>query len=263
LLDGAPADATPVEREIVSLARITCERPARLSASDLRSLRALVGDEAIDLALVACAFHFINRIADLLGVDPELLPAPARRIEPLRRAGVWFAGRVMRRFDLRNRAYNRSYEEAVADIAPIFERVLGRAPRNEFDTVRARPKLVEAVRLALEERERSSVGRATIARVHAMVEAALPRDRSDVEGIHARPDDPLEAFAFVGTRYAARTTRAMIDRLRDSGYDDAAILDLAIAVADANQWHRMYRLLDLDPAIFTLADGDAALRTAS
>ena len=42
----------------------------------------------------------------------------------------------------------------------------------------------------------------------------------------------------------------MIDRLRQEGYDDISILDLAIAVADANMWARMYRLFDLNSDLF-------------
>jgi alkylhydroperoxidase family enzyme len=50
----------------------------------------------------------------------------------------------------------------------------------------------------------------------------------------------------VGTRYAHRTTKEMIDMLHQQGYDDLDILDLAIAVADANMWARIYRLFGLN-----------------
>jgi hypothetical protein len=84
------------------------------------------------------------------------------------------------------------------------------------------------------------------------VEKALPATVIDAQGIHPIPDDPIEAFAFVGTRYAFRTTKQMIDGLRQKGYDDLGILDLAIAVADANLWARMYRLVGLKPELFYL-----------
>jgi alkylhydroperoxidase family enzyme len=41
----------------------------------------------------------------------------------------------------------------------------------------------------------------------------------------------------------------MIEALRGAGYDDLNILDLATAIADANQWARLYRLTGLDPQI--------------
>ena len=74
------------------------------------------------------------------------------------------------------------------------------------------------------------------------------------ESFHLRPEDPVEAFAFIGTRYAYRTTEAMIAALRERGYDDLGVLDLAIAVADANQWARLHRLLGLAPELFCLPD---------
>jgi hypothetical protein len=72
----------------------------------------------------------------------------------------------------------------------------------------------------------------------------------------------MAALAFVGTRYAYRTTVDMIDALRQKGYDDTGILDLAIAVAEANQWARIHRLLDLDPAIFYLNPQETASNPA-
>jgi alkylhydroperoxidase family enzyme len=43
----------------------------------------------------------------------------------------------------------------------------------------------------------------------------------------------------------------MIQALRTQGLDDLRILDLAIAVADANQWARLRRLVGLPPGLFT------------
>jgi hypothetical protein len=88
--------------------------------------------------------------------------------------------------------------------------------------------------------------------VHRTVEEALPASENDLNGFHVRSTDPVVDFAFVGTRYAYRTTRASIDALRRSGYDDLGILDLATAVADANLWARMFRLVGLPPALFYL-----------
>ena len=113
---------------------------------------------------------------------------------------------------------------------------------------------VETIRLMLEETEqRSSLDREVLVRIYHTVEEALARCRDDVEKPHPRPADPVEAFAFVGTRYANRTTRAMITSLRNAGYDDLGILDLAIAIADANQWARLHRLLGLPPELGYLA----------
>jgi len=227
--------------------------PARLEPGDLDALRLLVGDGALDYALVATMFHFINRIADLLHVDPEVLPERLRRFEPLRRIMVRGASLLMRRMDLATRPYTMTYEEAVTALAPVLERASGRAPRDAFVPLRARPKVIEALRLRLEERTRSSLDADTLARIHRTVESALPTRREETEGFDPRPADPVEAFAFVGTRYAYRTTEDMIAALRGAGFEDLGILDLAIAISDANQWARVHRLTGLAPGLFYVA----------
>jgi alkylhydroperoxidase family enzyme len=251
-------DATPLETALVALARKSCEAPRALAPADLDRVRDLAGEGAVEYAAVIAGFHFINRVADLLEVAPEALPAPLRRVEPLRRLVVRVAGRMFRAIDLRNRDYPLGFDAAVAELAAQV------GQRSEhlsaaLAPLRAHPQLVEVVARAREERDqRSSIERDVLARVHAVVEAALPASAADVEGLHARPADPVEAFAFVGTRYAHRTTRAMIDALHGRGYDDLGVLDLAIAVADANQWARLSRLLDLPSELLSMADVESA-----
>jgi len=242
---------SPLERELTLLARKAHEQPKLLLPSDLQALRDVVGDAALDYALVLSSFHFINRIADLLSVDPEMLPEAVRRFEPLRKAGNRLAALLFRRtMDLDNRRYEGSFAEAVEDLAAVVERITGTRPGAELEPLRSRPKIVEAIRLMLEEKEqRSSLDREVLVRIHHSVEKALAQSRDDVEGLHPRPADPVDAFAFVGTRYASRTTPAMIAALRDAGYDDLGILDLAIAIADANQWARLHRLVGLPPEL--------------
>ena len=231
--------------------RKTSAAPARLEPADLDPLRALVGHGALDYAHVAATFHFINRVADLLHVDPEVLPAGLRRVEPLRRVMVRGASLLMRRMDLRPRPYTTTYEDALAALARLCARIGRPPPGHALLPLRARPKLIEAIRLRLEERARASLDRETLARVDRAVEAALPARAEDAEGFHARPQDPVEAFAFVGTRYAQRTTDGTIAALRRAGFDDLGILDLAIAVADANQWARTRRLTNVPADVFS------------
>jgi hypothetical protein len=235
---------------LVELCRKSCEAPKLLSPADLEPVRSLVGDGALEYMFVVGGFHFINRIADLLDVDPEALPAGLRRFEFLRRVGVRVASLLFRNWDLQPRSYEKTYAQALADMGPVFARATGRTLTDDFDPLRSRPQLIEALRLTLEERdERSGLSRETLVSVQRVVEDALPAGPEDVRGLHRRPDDPVEAFAFVGTRYAYRATREMIAALRGLGYGDLDILDLAIAIADANQWARMHRLLGLSPEI--------------
>jgi len=217
----------------------------------------------LEYAQVLSSFHFINRIADLLEVPSEALPAPLRRVEGLRKLSVWIASRIMSRMDLAIRAYEKDYDQALESISPVYDRALGRVPGDDLAPLRSRPALIEVLQLAFEERdERSSLDRDTLARVHAAVLDAMPSRAEDTMGFHPRPDDPVEAFAFVGTRYAARTTQQMIDALRAAGYDDLAILDLAIAIADANMWLRLHRLTGLRADIYFLATDSGTARHA-
>jgi len=205
-------------------------------------VRATAGDDALDYAVVLSAFHFINRVADLLHVDPDALPESLRRCDVVRRLAVRATSVLMRRMDLRVRPYATTFADAVSGV-----RV---GSPGAFAPVAARPKIVELVVHAVAEREGSTLPRDTVARVQRVVEAVLPSGPEEAEGFHARPADAVDAFAFVGTRYAARTTEDMIAALRRAGYDDVGILDLAIAVASANQWARLHRLLGLAPGLF-------------
>jgi alkylhydroperoxidase family enzyme len=250
LVAGTLADATQLELALIGLVRRAHEAPAALTREDLAPLRAVAGDGALDYLLVLSAFHFINRIADLLGVPPEALPSPLRRFEPLRRLGVRAAGLVLRRMDLTIRPYGTSF----ADARERLEAAIGRPIGEAIEPLRPRPKLVEAIALAVEERDRrSSLDRATLRRVHGVVERALPHGAEDTTPLHARPPDPVDAFAFVGTRHPRRVTADQVAALRRTGFDDLAILDLAIAVADANQWARMHRLAGLPANLFAVA----------
>jgi hypothetical protein len=244
---------SPLERALLEMVRKSVEQPRRLAPRDLGPLRAIVGDGAVTYAMVAGSFHFINRVADLLHVDSEALPERLRRFEVLRRWSVRIAARMFRRVDLANRAYGPSFDQTIKESGSVIETLIGSPLGARLEPLRPRPHAVEILRLAIEERaQRSSLPRALVAQVQQGVEDALPASQQDLEGFHVRPRDPVDAFVFVGTRYAARTTMQMIDSLHGSGFDDVGVLDLAIAVADANQWARTHRLLDLDARLFYL-----------
>lgn len=226
--------------------RRAAREPALLGERDLSPLREAAGDGALTYVLVLGAFHYINRMADLLHVESEILPDALRRFAVARRLAVALASRLFARMDLAPRTPPHGFEASLDAIAPLYERATGRPVGGDLDALRARPFLVDVLRASLEERERATLSRAGVARVHDLVERWLPRRPEDADGFHPRPADPFEAFVFVGTRYAARTTPGMLDALRAEGYDDLRLLDLAHAVADANQWARVHRLLGLE-----------------
>lgn len=228
--------------------RKTADRPTELVPPDLDSLHDLVGAATLDYIHVIETFHYFNRVAGMLGVASEAIPRPLRRFGFLRTGAVRLMGYVMKRGDHNNRDYDLSFEQALNDIRPIFVRATGKEPAAELEVLRDCPRLVEIIRMHLEERDtRSSLDRDTMARIHSTVEAAL-EERTD--GRSRSPDqsgDLVDEFAHVGTLSAWRTTGEMIDALKREGYDDLGILDLAIAVADAAKWAMTHRLLDLDP----------------
>jgi len=250
------ANVTPLERELITLIKKSFEIPARLKPSDLDLLRKIVGDDALDYLLVIATFHFVNRIADLLDVPLEGLPRPLRRFGFLRRLTRRVAGVLLAKMDLANREYRLTYNNALTNLQSGLTITSEMELESALAAFKPRPKLVEVFHLLIVERDsRSSLDRKILAKIHAAVEKALPASVIDAQGLHPVPDDPIEAFAFVGTRYAYRTTKRMIGGLRQIGYDDLGILDLAIAVADANLWARIYRLADLKPELFYLNPG--------
>jgi hypothetical protein len=253
LISGVAANVTPLERELIALIKKNFEIPARLQPSDLDPTRQTVGDDALDYLLVIVSFHFVNRIADMLDVPLEGLPKPFRRFEFLRRLTLRIAAVLLARMDMANREYRLTYENALTNLESSLPATAQMELEGALAVFRPRPRLVEVYHMLLAERDsRSSIDHDILAKIHAAVEKALPANIIDAEGLHPVPDDPIEAFAFVGTRYAYRTTRQTINKLRQLGYDDLGILDLTIAVADANLWARIYRLAGLKPELYYL-----------
>jgi len=253
LIGGLPANITPLERELISLIKKNFATPARLKPADLDPLREIVGDDVYDYLLVIVGFHFVNRIADLLDVPLEGLPKRLRRIKILRRLTQRTAGFLLSKMDLANREYQLTYEHAMINLKSSMPGTSGEGLESTLAMFESRPKLVEVYQLLLAERDdRSRLDRRVLAKIHSVVEKALPATVLDSQGVHAVPESPIGAFAFVGTRYAFRTTKQMIDELRQKGYDDLGILDLAIAVADANLWARLHRLAGLAPELYYL-----------
>ena len=111
------------------------EAPALLTPADLAPLRAVAGDSALTYTLVIGAFHYVNRVADLLHVDSEFLPEPLLRFAALRRLGVIFGSKLLARMDLRNRRYTDSFDRACEAMAPIFLRATGRELAVRADLV--------------------------------------------------------------------------------------------------------------------------------
>ncbi|CAG0977960.1 hypothetical protein MYXO_01688 [Myxococcaceae bacterium] len=230
---------TPAERAIEDLARSSVRRPAHLSPADLDPLVAALGESgALELVGMVGAFHVANRIADLVGIESEI-PIVQRRLRRLRSFGVRLQARVLARvLDLSNRSVEIDVAAALDEIAKLRATAV---PEGYRRLALAPGVAGWALSIA---RGLATIDANLVARVSDRVRASLASSDEDVEGLHPRPPDPLDALVFVGTRYPARTTDALVASVREAtGFDDARLTDLVFAIAAANAFERVDRLL--------------------
>ncbi len=228
----------PGELAIAELVHKSVIAPARLEPQHLAKLVGVYGQNgALELVAVLVSFHFINRIADLVGIRSEL-PLIQRRWARLRRLGVRLQGRMMgRMLDLSNREIEVDTRAALREA----NEVLGPLPGG-YKAVLDLPNV--AAFLAGVARITRQLDPVMVERVSEMVADALPTCEAEAVGFHARPSDPIEALAFVGTRYAVRTSDAMVTAVREKyGYGDPELTDLFYAISMRNALERMHRLL--------------------
>jgi hypothetical protein len=156
----------------------------------------------------------------------------------LRRLGVRAQGWAMGRFlDMSHQA---SDIDAVACLEEA-QKVLGPLPAGYAQLTEAPPV---AAFLTTVSAVSQRIDPAIFDAVTPAVAAALPHGEDEATGFHERPSDPIEALAFVGTRYPVRTTDAMVDAVRQkTGYGDPEILDLFYAISMRNALERMNRLM--------------------
>jgi hypothetical protein len=230
---------TPAERAIEDLARKSVRAPTLLAPSDLAPLSAAVGASgALEVVGMLGAFHFVNRVADLVGIESET-PIVQRRFRWLRSFGIRLQSAVMRRaLDLSNRPVEIDVDAVLIET----EKLRGEPLPAGYRLLTLAPNVAAwAHRMAL---EWPSIDPSLAARVRKGVRSALPSGDEDVEGVHPRPSDPVDALVFVGTRYPARTTDALMQAARGTaGYDEAGLTDLVFAISACNAWERVDRLL--------------------
>ena len=97
--DPLAAPVAPDLRAFVALAVKVTARPQEVTRADVRAAyaAALSPRQYFDAVGVMMAFNFITRVANALGVEPEI-PGWMRRIEPLRRLGLRVMGLFFRLF---------------------------------------------------------------------------------------------------------------------------------------------------------------------
>jgi alkylhydroperoxidase family enzyme len=231
------------ERAIAALVHKSVIAPARLEPKDLGEVVSAYGvNGSIEIVAVLGAFHFVNRVADLVGIRSDL-PLIRPRWRRLRRLGVRLQAWGMRALmDLSNQAVEVNTEAALAEA----EAALGPLPAG-YQAVREVPNV--AGFLTTVARVVRELDPEMLERVGRVVASALPAREEEAVGFHPRPADPLEALSFVGTRYAVRTTDRMVDAVREKyGYSDAELTDLFYAISMQNAVERMHRLLAAPPS---------------
>jgi hypothetical protein len=213
--------------------------PGQLAPTDLEPLFRLFGvGGTFELLGMLGFFHFINRIADLVGIEKDMpLIQPGWRWPRI--LGIRIVAWTFRNgFNLANQAHDLDTALLLREI----EAIRGAPLPSGYSGMHEAPGAAASVRALT--RVLPAFDPALAARVEAVVAESLPRCEQESIGFHPRPTDPLDALVFVGTRYAVRTTDAMVDAVRAKyGWDDGELTDVFYLIAVHNALQRLDRLL--------------------
>lgn len=250
--DPLNAPVAPDLHAFLALAVKVTSRPHEVTPEDVgvafsaaRSPR-----EYYDAAGVMIAFNFSTRVANSLGVKPEI-PAWMRRVEPLRRLGLRAIAFFCRRFvDLRRkRLAGPTPSENLAALRTLFGDLrLGDLP-PWVERLSLAPPLLATLRELLEALVRRDKGTGAIGldadRFRAIGRAVL-QAIPNAETLGRLADDWPSAseadedagrtalIARFARDVASRSytiTQERIDELRAAELDDAEILDMAVTTA--------------------------------
>ena len=269
--------ATPLApdlRAFVALAVKVTERPAEVTPEDVRAAysAALSPRQYFDAAGVMIAFNFSTRVANALGVEPEI-PGWMRRIEPLRQLGLRALGLCCRWFvDLgRKRLPGPTPAEHLAALRTLFiDLRLGDLPAW-MERLAFAPPLLAALRELLEALVRrdtatgaigldasqfTAIGRAVLESIPnaetltILADNWRPAPRAEVD---AERTALITRFARDVASRSYAVTRDRIDELRAANLDDAEVLDVVVTTA---LWCAAARLEVLTGCLPSLDLGD-------
>jgi alkylhydroperoxidase family enzyme len=262
---------------LVALAVQVTERPGEVTPADVAAAAAAARSPAeyLDAVGVIVGFNFVTRVANALGVEPEISPWLLRTERPrhlvLRLWSLLLRGLV----DLRHR---RTTWWTPGENLAALERLFGDAGLRPlpgyFRQLAAAPQLLEAQRELLEALlkrgnpagpVRMDVGRflaVGLVALEAMHAGPVLRQVAEWVGQHGRqppeqvlaraaaaedapasPEAVVLRFARDVTRCSYRITRERVDELRAWGLADEDVLDLVCATALWNAGGRLEVLL--------------------
>lgn len=258
--DPLAAPVAPDLRAYVALAVKITARPQEVTPEDVRAAFAAAHSprQYFDAVGVMITFNFITRVANALGVDPEI-PGWMRRVEPLRRFGLRVMAFFFRRFiDLsRKEVRGPTPAEHLAALRTLFTDLrLGELP-TWLERLSFAPPVLAALRELLESLARKNaatgapgldvnqflaIGRTvlrTIPNAETLTGLADNWQVSATTGADAERTALVTRFASDVALHSYKITPDRIDVLRAAGLNDAEVLDV---VASAALWSAAARL---------------------
>jgi alkylhydroperoxidase family enzyme len=246
------APVAPDLQAFVALAVKVTARPQEVTPEDVRAAfsAALSPRQYFDAVGVMIAFNFITRVANALGVEPEI-PGWMRRIEPLRQLGLRAMALFYRLFvDLgRKGDHGPTPSEHLAALRTLFiDLRLGDLPAW-VERLSFAPPLLATLRELLEALVRRDTATGTIGldadqftAIGRTVLQSIPNAETltrlaDNWQPAPRAEADAKRIALI-TRFANDValrsytlTRDRIDELRAANLDDAEVLDVVVTTA--------------------------------
>lgn len=263
--DPLAAPVTPDLQAFIALAVKVTAHPEDVTPEDVRAAFAAATSprEYFDAVGVMMAFNFITRVANALGVEPEI-PRWMRRIEPLRQLGLRAMGLFFRLFvNLERKEVNGpSPAEHLTALRTLFlDLRLGDLPAW-VERLACAPPLLAALREFLEALVRKdaetgifgidvrqfmaigqtvlqSIANAKTLNVLAFNWQPVPEEEDKEQRTEDREQNEVDAKRTALIKRFARDvalrshtlTRERIDELRAANLTDAEILDVVVTTA--------------------------------
>jgi alkylhydroperoxidase family enzyme len=269
------APVAPDLQAFVALAVKVTARPAEVTPEDIRAAFSAAQSprQYFDAVGVMIAFNFITRVANALGVEPEI-PDWMRRIEPLRQLGLRAMGLFFRLFvDLDHKGvHGPTPSEHLKALRTLFiDLRLGDLPAW-VERLSFAPPLLAVLReflealvrrdaatgtIGLDANQFMAIGRTVLKSIPNAATLALltdncqPASRAEAD---ARRTALITRFANDVALRSFTVTRDRIDKLRAAAnLDDAEVLDVVVITA---LWSAAARLEVLTGCLPTLDSRD-------
>jgi alkylhydroperoxidase family enzyme len=254
-------------------------RPQEVTPADVRAAFSAAHSprQYFDAVGVMITFNFITRVANALGVEPEI-PRWMRRIEPLRRLGLRAMALFFRLFvDLdRKGVHGPTPSQHLAALRTLFiDLRLGELP-EWMERLSFAPPLLAALReffealvrknattgaIGIDVNQFIAIGRTVLRSIPnaetltRLADNWQPAPRAEAD---AKRTDLIARFANDVALHSYRLTHERIEELRAAGLDDAEVLDVVVTTA---LWSAAARLEVLTGCLPALDPRDAEDRS--